>query len=36
MKNEGLVAEAAGAGNQAKKSNYKASFLGKLRSFFEV
>jgi CRP-like cAMP-binding protein len=36
MKNEGLVAEAAGAADQAKKSNYKAGFLGKLRSFFEV
>lgn len=36
MKNEGLVAEAAGSAAQAKKSNYKAGFMGKLRSFFEV
>ena len=38
MKNEGLVAdaEAAGSANQATKINYKAGFLGKLRSFFEV
>ena len=36
MKNEGLVAEAAGAANQATKSDYKAGFMGKLRGFFEV
>ena len=36
MKNEGLVAEAAGSANQATKSNYKAGFLGKIRLFFEV
>lgn len=36
MKNEGLVAEAAGSAGHAKKSNYKAGFLGKLRLFFEV
>ena len=36
MKNEGLVAEAAGSGNQSTKSSYKAGFLGKLRTFFEV
>ena len=36
MKNEGLVAEAAGSAAHAKKNNYKAGFLGKLRSFFEV
>lgn len=36
MKNEGLVAEAAGTANQATKRNYKAGFLGKLRLFFEV
>ncbi len=36
MKNEGLVAEAAGSGNQSTKSSYKAGFLGKLRAFFEV
>ncbi|MFZ4773912.1 MAG: hypothetical protein ACOYM3_01025, partial [Terrimicrobiaceae bacterium] len=36
MKNEGMVAEAAGTALQATKSNYKAGFLGKLRVFFEV
>ncbi|TSA31829.1 MAG: hypothetical protein D4R65_10615 [Verrucomicrobiaceae bacterium] len=36
MKNEGLVAETAGSGNQSTKSSYKAGFLGKLRTFFEV
>lgn len=36
MKNEGLVAEAAGSGNQSTKNSYKAGFLGKLRTFFEV
>ena len=36
MKNEGLVAEAAGSAGQATKSSYKAGFLGKLRTFFEV
>ncbi|MEI6277992.1 MAG: mechanosensitive ion channel domain-containing protein [Verrucomicrobiae bacterium] len=36
MTNEGLVAEAAGTGNQTTEKNYQAGFLGKLRSFFEV
>ena len=36
MKNEGLVAEAAGSGSHATKSSYKAGFLGKIRLFFEV
>ena len=37
MKNEGLVAEAEGsAANQATRSQYKASFLGTLRQFFQV
>jgi len=36
MANEGLVAEAAGSGNQTTQSSYQAGFLGKLRSFFEV
>ncbi len=36
MKNEGLVAEAAGNINPATKNSYQAGFLGKLRSFFEV
>ncbi len=36
MKNEGMVAEAAGTALQATKSSYKAGFLGKLRVFFEV
>jgi len=36
MKNEGLVAEAAGSGHQSTKSSYKAGILGKLRTFFEV
>ena len=36
MKNEGMVAEAAGNGNQRTRSSYKAGFLGKLRAFFEV
>ncbi len=35
MKNEGLVAEAAG-GTQSTKRSYQAGFLGKLRAFFEV
>lgn len=35
MKNEGLVAEAAGSG-QSTRSSYKAGFLGKLRTFFQV
>ena len=36
MKNEGLVAEAAGNINPATKDSYQAGFLGKLRAFFEV
>ena len=36
MSNEGLVAEAVGSANLAKKSDYKAGFLGKIRLFFEV
>lgn len=36
MKNEGIVAEAAGAAHQTKRHNYKAGFLNKLKSFFEV
>lgn len=36
MKNEGLVAEAAGSSGHATQSSYKAGFLGKLRTFFEV
>jgi CRP-like cAMP-binding protein len=36
MKNEGLVAEAASATHRTKRHDYKAGFLGKLKSFFDV
>ena len=36
MQNEGIVAEAAGAASQNKKHDYKAGFLEKLKTFFQV
>lgn len=36
MKNEGIVNEAANTSAQTVRHNYKAGFLKKLRSFFEV